>query len=250
MDKIKTYHRIYRICPRMYKGWMNKIPKNLVNTVPNSPKKKKCLSEKEVKALLNGHITIEEKIDGGVLGIAWNGNKPLIIGKHSMVNYNVSSKRFYGLTEWIYKNYESISNIPLHTIVYGEWMRASHNILYNKLPDYFISFDVYNGNENTFLNVTDRSIFLNEIKFKEVPTIYSGTDLSVEDIICIVEGIEEVSNKSKFNHNETIEGIIIRNDNSLIGKYVRREFMNSIEEHWLKAPLVENKLFTEVSQEI
>jgi len=48
--------------------------------------------------------------------------------------------------------------------------------------------------------------------------------------------------KSIFNCDEIIEGIIIRNDNGHIGKYVRREFMESIEENWFKEPLVENKL--------
>ncbi len=241
MIKLKSYRRIYRICPKMYKGWTSKVPKNLIDTVPDNPKKKKCLDEEEIKTLLDGHVTIDEKIDGGILGISWNGNNPLIIGKHSMVNYNVSQKKFYGLTEWVYKNYEKISNIPLNWIVYGEWMRASHNIFYNNLPDYFIGFDVYTQDKK-FLNVTDRSIFFDEIGFKEVPSVHSGTDLGVEDIICITEGVGGVSNKSKFNNNELIEGIVIRNDNGLIGKYVRREFSDSIEEHWLKSNLIENKL--------
>ena len=221
---------------------MSKVPKNILNSVPDTPKKKKCLSEDDVKNLLHGHVTIEEKIDGGVIGITWDGSKPLVVGKHSMVNYNINSKKFYGLTEWTYKNYEKISNIPLGWIVYGEWMRASHNVFYNRLPDYFIGFDVWNGNDNKFLNVVDRSTFLDTIGFEEFPLIYSGTDLGVEDIICITEGVGGVSNKSRFSDNETIEGVIIRNENGLIGKYVRREFSESIEEHWLKSLLIENKL--------
>ncbi len=241
MNKLKSYRRIYRVCPNMYKGWTSKVPKNLIDTIPDIPKRKKCLSEDEIK-LLDENVTIEEKIDGGVIGISWNGSNPLIIGKHSMVNYNITQKKFYGLTEWVYKNYEIISNIPLNWIIYGEWMKASHNIFYNNLPDYFIGFDIYKKDKKEFLNVTDRSTFLCELGFEEIPIIYSGTNLGVEDIICITEGVGGVSNKSRFNHNEIMEGIIIRNDNGLIGKYVRREFLNSIEENWLKLPLIENKL--------
>ncbi len=242
MIKIKPYRRLYRICPKKYdnKSWMNRIPKKLSNMIADPPKRKKCLSEDEVKALLDGHVIVEEKIDGGVLGIAWDGNIPLVVGKHSMVNYDVRTKRFYGLTEWIYENYEKISKIPLGWIVYGEWMRASHKIYYNELPDYFIGFDIWDGNK--FLDWNDKSVLLNIIGFREVPTIYSGTDLGIEDIICIAEGVGGVGNESKFNSNETIEGVIIRNDNGLIGKYVRKKFDDSIEEHWLKLPLVENRL--------
>lgn len=240
MNKIKAYRRIYRLCPKIYKNWMNKIPKNLVGNIADPPKRKKCLSEDEVKVLLKGHVTIDEKIDGGVLGLTWNGEIPLVVGKHSMVNYDNNSKKFHGLGRWIYSNYEKISKIPIGYIVYGEWMGARHNIPYNDLPDYFVGFDIWN--EHKFLDVVERSIFLYDIGFAEVPFIYSGTDLGVEDLICITEGVGGVSNKSRFNNEEIIEGIIIRNDSGLIGKYVRREFMDSIEENWLKLSLVENKL--------
>lgn len=243
-NKIKPYRRIYRICPKILKGWQNKVPKNLIGSVADPPKRKKCLSEENVNDLLRGHVNIEEKFDGGVLGLAWGGDRPLTVGKHSMVDYDVRSKRFYGLTEWIYNNYEKIEQIPLGWIVYGEWMRVIHHIPYVDLPDYFLGFDVWDGNKKKFLNWIDRSIFLDSIGFAEVPTIYSGTDLGVEDIICIAEGVGGVSNKSIYNYQEIIEGLIIRNDNGLIGKYVRREFMEELEdsENWLLAPVVENKL--------
>ncbi len=243
MNKIKIYRRIYRVCPKMYNGWQKKVPKNLLGSIPKTPKRKKCLDAEEVKALLKGHITIDEKIDGGVLGIAWD-EVPLVVGKHSMVDYNVRSKKFYGLTQWIYEHYEQIREIPLRWIVYGEWMRARHHIPYVDLRDYFVGFDIWNGDKKEFLNVIDRSIFLDSIGFEEVPTIYSGTDLGVEDIICLAEGVGGISNKSIYNHEETIEGLIIRNDNGLIGKYVRREFSDSLdeEENWLDRPLTENGL--------
>lgn len=240
MQKIKSYRRIYRICPKMYRNMLRNVPKNLVCSIADPPKRKKCLSEDEVKNLLHGHITIDEKIDGGVLGLAWNGDIPLAVGKHSMVNYDLHSKKFHGLSRWIYSNYEKINKIPIGHIVYGEWMGMRHNIPYDSLPDFFIGFDVWNGHR--FLNIIERSIFLYDIGFAEVPFIYSGSDLGIEDLICISEGVGGVNNKSRFNSNETFEGLIIRNDNGLIGKYVRREFMDSIEENLINLPLIENKL--------
>ncbi len=241
-NKIEPYRRIYRICPKMYRSMLAKVPKHLVGNIADPPKRKRCLSEDEVRTLLKGHVSIDEKIDGGVLGLAWNGNVPLAIGKHSMVNYDISSKKFHGLRSWIYSNYEKISKIPTGHIVYGEWMGAQHNIPYDRLPDYFVGFDVWNGNR--FLDVMERSIFLYDIGFAEVPFIYSGSNLGVEDIICITEGVGGVNNKSRFSSKEMMEGIIIRNDNGLIGKYVRREFLSSIEENWLTLPLIENKLLS------
>jgi hypothetical protein len=240
MDKIKHYRRIYRICPKMYKKMLRNVPKNLIGSIADPPKRKKCLSEDEVKNLLRGHVTIDEKIDGGVLGLAWSGEIPLAVGKHGMVNYDNNSKKFHGLGRWIYSNYEKISKIPMMYIVYGEWMDAQHNIPYDGLPDYFLGFDIWNGHK--FLDIIERSIFLYDIGFAEVPFIYSGTDLGIDDLICITEGVGGVSNKSRFSSNEIFEGLIVRNDNGLVGKYVRREFLESIEEDWSKLPLIENKL--------
>lgn len=239
---IKPYRRIFRICPKMYRSMLKKVPKDLVGSIADPPKRKKCLDEDEVKALLKGCVTIDEKIDGGVLGLAWKG-VPVAVGKHHMINYDISSKKkFYGLREWIYENYERICDIPLGWVVYGEWMRSRHNIPYNDLQDYFVAFDVFDGDRKTFLNLEGRHAFLSKIGFAEAHIIHRGIDLDVGDIISITEGARGFSNKSRFNHDEVIEGVIIRNDNGLIGKYVRREFSDSIEENWLTLPLVENKL--------
>lgn len=240
MQKIKKYDRIYRICPKKMR--CIHIPKHLLENVADPPKRKKCLEEDEVKALLGGHTVFEEKVDGGVVGLAWNGDMHLAIGKHSMINPYDNSKKFYGLNSWIYANYEKIQKIPLGWIIFGEWLRSQHNIFYNNLPDYFVAFDVWNGHR--YLDLQNRSDMLHRLGFAEVPLIYSGDNLDVEDVLCIADGLS-VSNKSRFSSSEIFEGVVIKNyDKQLYGKYVRREFLESIEKHWLELPLVENMLMS------
>lgn len=238
MQKIKKYNRIYRICPKKMRG----IPKYLLENVADPPKKKKCLTEEEVKILLDGHTVFEEKVDGGVVGIAWNGDMHLAIGKHSMINYADNSKKFYGLNSWIYTNYEKIQKIPLGWVVYGEWLRARHNIFYDKIPDFFVAFDVWDGHR--YLELQSRSDMLHRLGFAEVPLIYSGDNLDIEDVLCISDGLS-ISNKSRFSSSEIFEGVVIKNyDKQFYGKYVRREFLASIEKNWLELPLVENRLIS------
>lgn len=238
MEKLRKYNRIYRICPKNMKGIG--ISEYLLKNVADPPKKKKCLSGAEVKTLLEGHTVFEEKVDGGVIGIAWREEKHLAIGKHSMINYNDNSKKFYGLNSWIYANYEKIQKIPLGWIIYGEWLRARHNIFYDKIPDYFVAFDIWDGHR--YIDLHSRSEFLHKLGFAEVPFIYSGDNLDVKDVLCIVNGLS-ISNKSRLSSTETMEGIVIKNyEKQLMGKYVNREFLESIEEHWLKKPLIENCL--------
>lgn len=236
MQKIKKYHRIYRICPKKMKG----IPRYLLENAADPLKGKKCLTEAEVNVLLDGHTVFEEKVDGGIVGIAWDGEKHLAIGKHSMISPYDNSKKFYGLNGWIYQNYEKIQKIPKGWIIFGEWLRAKHNIFYNNLPDYFIAFDIWDGYR--YLDLHNRSDMLHKLGFAEVPLIYSGDNLDVEDVLCIADGLS-ISNKSRFNSSETFEGIVIKNyQKGLMGKYVRREFMDSIEENWINNPLTENRL--------
>lgn len=238
MQKIRKYHRILRMCPKKMRG-MN-ISKYLLENVADHPKSKKCLTEAEVKVLLDGHTVFEEKVDGGVVGLAWDGEKHLAIGKHSMIHYSDNSKKFYGLNSWIYENYEKIQKIPKGWIIFGEWLRAKHNIFYDNLPEYFVAFDIWDGYR--YLDLHSRSDILCRLGFAEVPLIYSGDNLDVEDVLCIADGIS-VSNMSRFSSSEVFEGIVIKNyDKQLYGKYVRREFIESMEIHWLKKPLIENKL--------
>lgn len=236
MKKLIKYHRIYRVCPKKMKG----IPQYLLENVADPPKSKKCLTDADVNVLLDGHVIFEEKVDGGVIGIAWDGEKHLAIGKHSMVHYSDNSKKFYGLNSWIYKNYENIQKIPLGWVIYGEWLRASHNILYNMLEDFFYAFDIWDGYR--YLDLYSRSEFLHKLGFVEVPLIYSGDNLDIEDVLDIINGIT-VSNKSRLSDKEKMEGVVIKNyEKGLMGKYVSREFLESIDEHWLEEPLVENRL--------
>lgn len=219
---------------------MKGISKHLLENVADPLGSKKCLTDSEVNALLSGHTVFEEKVDGGVVGLAWNGTNHLAIGKHSMIHYADNSKKFYGLNSWIYSNYEKIQKIPLGWIVFGEWLRARHNVSYDMLEDFFYAFDIWDGYR--YLDLQSRSEFLHKLGFAEVPFIYAGIDLDVEDVLCIADGLSH-SNKSMLSSAETIEGIVIKNyDKQLFGKYVRREFMESIEAHWLTLPLVENRL--------
>ncbi|TRZ92175.1 MAG: hypothetical protein D4R88_00815 [Methanosarcinales archaeon] len=219
MNEPLKYPKIYRICTK------------------ETPSTKKCLSDSEISTLLDGEVIVEEKIDGGICGISWNGDAHQAQGRGRIVHYAENSKQFHGFNKWIYENYEKIQQIPAGWIVYGEWMRACHNIFYDLLPDYFIAFDVWNGSK--FLGYDEKIQFLQKIGFEQVPFLHRGS-LRVQDIFNLVT-------KSKYSTCELAEGVVVKNyEKSLMGKYVRREFMEAMDEHWLKKPLRENKLLSAI----
>lgn len=217
---LQKYRRIYRIRP---KGW--KIPPN-----------KKCLTDHQVKELLDGDLVAEEKIDGGIAGISWDhyNYRHLAIGKHKMIGNNDNDKRFYGLNKWIYKNYEKIEKIPQDWIVFGEWMKASHRIFYDELWDYFMAFDVWDGQK--YIDYESKQKVLTQLGFKMIPAIFIGRIVRIKDIIDMIK-------KSTFSSYENMEGVVIKNyKKGLMGKLVSREFDDKEDEDWLTTPVIENKL--------
>ncbi len=217
---LQKYRRIYRICP---KGM-------------NIPSKKKCLSANEVNQLINGDIVVEEKIDGGVCGISWDhyNFRHLAVGKHNAIATNDNSKRFYGFNKWIYENYEKVQKIPQGWVIYGEWMRACHQIFYDELPDFFMAFDIWNGSR--YIDFENKEKLIEQFGFKMIPAIYSGRIKDVKEIIDMIK-------KSKFSSNEKMEGVVVKNYiKGLMGKFVTREFDDRLDDHWLKKPLIENRL--------
>lgn len=219
---LKKYHRIYRMCP---KGM-------------DIPPKKKCLSSHEVQILLEGEVVIEEKIDGGIVGISWDHSayKHVAIGKHNPIPTNDNSKKFYGFNKWIYDHYEKIMLIPYGWTIYGEWMRACHNIAYDKLPDYFMGFDIWDGRR--YIDYSSKEVIFKQFGFEMIPAIHVGKVNGLKDIIKMVK-------RSAYSSFENMEGIVIKNyEKSLMGKFVTREFDDKLElnDHWLERPLIENKL--------
>ncbi len=186
--------------------------------------------------MIDRDIVIEEKLDGGIVGISWDhyNFRHLAIGKHKMIGNNDNDKRYHGLNKWIYKNYEKIQKIPQDWIVFGEWMKASHRIFYDELWDYFMAFDIWNGQK--YIDYESKQKVLAQLGFEMIPAIYIGRIVRIKDIISMIK-------KSTYSSYENMEGVVIKNyKKGLMGKFVSREFDDRDDEDWLKTPVIENKL--------
>ena len=193
---------------------------------------KKTLTIEEAKELLDGTIILEEKIDGGIIGLT---NKHAQ-GRGSEIRLGETGKAFKYFNSWRTQNQFKIDKIPDNFIIYGEWMYAKHNICYDSLTDFFIAFDVYDIENKKFLGYDEKAKVINNCGFEMVPLLFIGEIKNAKDIL-------EFIKISHFSSTETMEGIVIKNyPKQLFGKYVRREFTDDLDEYWLKKPLQVNKL--------
>jgi len=201
-----------------------RIPTNKYNV---SGKRK--LSKKEVKQLLNGYLTVEEKIDGANVGIIATKDGFRLQKRGSLVDEG-EHPQFGRLKAWANERWGALTYyMPKNTIIYGEFMWATHHIYYDNLPDWFICIDIFQ--EGKFVNRDDKQLICFELGIKLVPLLYEGYVDSITEIEDLVEG------PSAYSTDHEREGIVVKNyRKQMKGKIVRPEFVKEINEdgvHWM-----------------
>ncbi|WP_223543955.1 RNA ligase family protein [Pseudomonas sp. BF-B-28] len=205
-----------------------------------SPRDDKILPPDEAARFLSGPVCVEEKLDGANLGVS--------IGPHGEVRFqnrgNYLTPPFTGqfekLRSW-QARYEDIifDALDESLILFGEWCAARHSLDYVKLPGFFLGFDVYDKNKNSFWSTNRRDKLLSDISLPVVPRVASG-QFNLDEIKKMASG------KSSMYRNGNMEGVVLRkeNDDWLVqrAKVVRPDFTQAIQEHWSKRGIEWNKL--------
>lgn len=192
----------------------------------------------ELLEMISHDIVIEEKVDGANLGISFDSNgKILLQNRGNWILYPLSGQ-WKKLGEWLNKKQDSLFDVLLDKyILFGEWCYATHSVYYDKLPDYFIGFDIYDKEAFKFLSVKRRNILLEHMG---IPIVYQ-----------YAEGKYDLSDLTSFmgtSHygSSKCEGIYLRwDENDWLkqrAKLVRYEFKQNIVEHWQKNELKTNKI--------
>jgi ATP-dependent RNA circularization protein (DNA/RNA ligase family) len=103
------------------------------------------LDRTQLKRLLSGYGVIEEKMDGANVGIIRHSKGFSLQKRNSLVGPSVHVQ-FDRLYNWAHTDaYERIMSLPSGVLVYGEWLYATHHIYYDRLPEYFLVFDIRQG---------------------------------------------------------------------------------------------------------
>ena len=154
-------------------------------------------------------------------------------------------------------------------IMYGEWMYAKHTVYYDKLPHYFLEFDIFDRDEQIFLSTERRHEMLKNLPVVSVPVLKTGTFQNKEDLISLLgksnyisenktQTLRQTSEKlgldverqvRETDASDTMEGLYIKIEENghVIDrlKYVRASFTQTVDvsqTHWLDRPIVPNGL--------
>lgn len=209
------------------------------------------LSEADATAFLDTSdgsvITVEEKVDGANLGISIDLDtlKFKVQNRSHYVN-NKSHEQFKKIDKWLQDHSEQLFHVldgydrSKSPILYGEWLYAKHSIFYDKLPDTFLAFDLYDTVADKFYSREKLAALLKEGagQLYQVPQISTPAQITKDWLASAIQ-------QPSCFYAGTVEGVYLRKEKGghLIdrAKIVRSDFISG-DEHWTKGGVTQNQL--------
>ncbi len=231
------------------------------------------LAQTPFEALKGKYLVIEEKMDGANSGISFSDEGELLLQSRGHYLTGGYRERHFAL----FKTWANTFQTALYEvlgnryIMYGEWLYAKHTIYYNNLSHYFMEFDIYDKQTQTFLSTEVRhKEFMNRLPFVQpVKVLYEGllnrkeslTNLitpsyfikgdHIAEMVewCNQNGIKGEQVRQETDNSNTMEGLYIKveQDGKVTERYkwVRFDFFQTAIQsgsHWLDRPIVPNQL--------
>ena len=183
---------------------------------PNS-KGDKIASEFDVLPIFEGPMTyIQEKIDGANCGMAYIDGHPVLRNRTKILRKgqelkNPSKAQFASAWNWMHKrekSFKALNECGPYSI-YGEWMVQQHGMAYDKLPDWFIGYDIYDWEKSQFLDIVKAVSVAEDCGFEFIEPEYADNPKIEQPITYKL--IEEFANlPSWYAMDKKREGVIVK----------------------------------------
>lgn len=198
----------------------------------------KVMSGSQREFFLRHELVVEEKVDGANLGISFDSFGNLRVQSRGAYLTPPYSGQWKKLSGWLAPKTDLLFEVLRNQyILFGEWGYAQHSVYYNRLPDWFLGFDIFHKKEVKFFSCQRRDKIFEEIGISQVPFIKRGKFSLAE--------LKSLLSNSGLGDTQS-EGIYLRfDDGEWLGqraKLVRPQFIQSIEEHWSRKKIKPNKL--------
>lgn len=215
------------------------------------------------------HLVVEEKIDGANSAVSFDAQGELLLQSRGHYLRGGYRERHYDL----FKQWAGVHRAALwdvlgcRYVMYGEWMYAKHTIYYDRLPHYFMEFDVLDRERGRFLDTPSRHALLAALPVAHVPVLRAGVLKRRSELLELLgpsnyisarhmEHLRETARREKQDEericretdaSNTMEGLYIKvEENGEVVerlKYVRQSFLQTVEQsdaHWLERPIIPN----------
>jgi len=206
----------------------------------------KIMSLVDCEAFLSNTLIVEEKIDGANLGISFDAEGNILLQNRGGYVFESLRPQWRKLPNWLEPKMDLLFDLLTDRyILFGEWCYAQHSIVYNKLPDWFIGFDIYDKLDKRFLSVQFRNNMFRVLGVSSVPKLGEG--------VFSIDTLTNLFSQSKFG-DFLAEGVYLRYDKGnwleQRAKLVRPKFIQSIETHWSRGQLKKNRLGRKENEDV
>lgn len=170
---------------------------------------------------LQGDIVIEEKVDGGCMGISLASDLSIHVQNRSRYITPKTHAQYAKLGMWVELHRQQLMDLlhrdeqmPERFMLFGEWLQATHAIHYTELPDLFLAFDLYDRLKDEFVSRPVLTALLSKSDIQQVPLMLACTGGVNVAHLC------EMTNLQSALHAGPVEGVYIRIQES--GRTVHR----------------------------
>ena len=221
--------------------------------------------------IANEYVVIEEKVDGANAAISFDCQGQLLLQSRGHYLTGGPRERHFNLfKQWAHSHYAKLWDaLGDRYILYGEWLYAKHTVFYDRLPHYFLAYDLLDRSSGQFLSTAARRELLKGLAIASVPVLFEGKLQSHQQLIsllqqshfigsghmdrlcelCLAQGLNPDLAMQQTNQSSLMEGLYIKVETPELTidryKYVRADFLTTIlqsESHWLSRPIIPNQL--------
>lgn len=216
-------------------------------------------------------LIIEEKVDGANCAISFDPSGTLKLQSRGHYLTGGWRERHFDLFKtWAATHAQRLQPVLTDRfIMYGEWLYAKHTVFYDRLPHYFMEFDIYDRQADLFLDTASRRQRLSGLPIMPVPVIHNGPLTSDVQMLNLIGPslykspgwrgqLDKAAQASQSRpdmvakqteDSDLAEGLYLKLEAagtvSERYKFVRSDFIQAIEAsqgHWLDRPILPNQL--------
>lgn len=221
--------------------------------------------------LAGRYLVVEEKVDGANAALSFSSaGKLLLQSRGHYLTGGPRERHFTLFKRWAHHHAPAFREVlGQRYVVYGEWLYARHTLFYDRLPHYFLEFDVLDRLTGQFLSTARRRDLLCGLPLVPVPVLREGREddpgqvtaeigrsrfigpdhLAALQAHCESNGLDPDRALRETDSSPCMEGLYIKveEDGAVQErcKFVRPSFLTAVVEsgsHWLDRPIIPNQL--------
>ena len=229
------------------------------------------LNAVKFNSLTGRHLVVEEKMDGANAAIRFSGDGHLFLqSRGHYLTGGAREKHFAMFKTWAETHQQTLFKyLTDRYVLFGEWLYAKHTIFYDRLPHYFMEFDLLDTRTGQFLDTPSRHSILAGSPIVSVKVLESGSFKSLNALTELVahsnfiselhrtrlrelvtsQGLDEEHVLRQTDRSKTMEGLYVKVEEDGVVKsrlkYIRPTFLQSVvasDGHWLNRPIIPNQL--------